>query len=153
MEKRGAFRVLGIEEDAAKIEGEDPGFRDLWISRFMPRHDRISPHSTDGAHYGVFWGTSGTDMRGGRYLAGMAVGPDVPIPEGWIAREIPAAEYAVFDTFLREMGETADKALSGWLPDSGYEQDRSKPRIDFHPPGTLGQDSPVSVWIPVRRTP
>ena len=151
MEKRDAFRVLGVEDDASKIEGEDSGFEDLWMNRFMSQQAKITPHSTDGASYGVFFNTRGTDLTGGRYLAGMAVKLDTPVPKGWVVRDIPAGEYAVFDTSLRDIGETSDEALSVWLPDSDLEQDTSKPRFDFHPPGTTGQDSPVSVWIPVKR--
>lgn len=33
MEKRDAFRVIGVEEDAAKINGEDPGFGKLWMDQ------------------------------------------------------------------------------------------------------------------------
>ncbi len=150
IEKRDAFRVLGVEDDAAKLDTEDPGFENLWMKRFMSQYEEIGPHSTDGAHYGVFFNTSGTDLMGGRYLAGMAVELDAPVPKGWVTRDISAAEYAVFDTSLGDIGETSDNALSKWLPDSGFEQDTSKPRFDFHPPGTKGQDSPVSVWIPVK---
>ncbi|GMQ79505.1 MAG: hypothetical protein BMS9Abin02_2102 [Anaerolineae bacterium] len=151
IEKKDAFRVLGVEDDAVKIDTEDPGFQDLWMNRFMSQHEEIKPHSTDGAHYGVFFNTSGTDLTGERYLAGMAVDLDTPAPEGWVTRDIPAAEYAVFDTSLREIGETSNKALSKWLPGSKFEQDTSIPRFDFHPPGTKGQDSLVSVWIPIKR--
>ena len=110
-EKRDAFHIVGVEDDAAKIDGEDPGFQNLWMSQFVSRHDEITLRSTDGAHYGVFFNTSGTDLTGGRYLAGMAVEVDTPVPGGWVTRDTPAAEYAVFDTSLREIGETADEAF------------------------------------------
>ena len=151
IEKKDAFHVLGVEDAAVKLDTEDPGLEDLWMNRFMAQQEEVTPHSTDGAHYGVFFHTSGTVLTGGRYLAGMAVKLSTVAPEGWVMRDIPAAEYAVFETTLREIGETSDEALSRWLPDSEFEQNTSKPRFDFHPPGTKGQDSPVSVWIPVRR--
>jgi predicted transcriptional regulator YdeE len=151
MEKRDVFRVIGVEDEAAKINGEDPGFGQLWMERYMPQSKEIEPYSTDGAAYGVFFNTKGTDLTGGRYVAGAAVRADAPVPKGWVMREIPAAEYAVFDTTLRDIGETSDEALESWLPNSGFEQDTAKARFDYHPPGTSAQESPVSVWIPVKR--
>lgn len=90
-----AFRVLGVEDNVGNIEEANPGFHDLWMNRFMSRHDNVQPHSTDGAYYAVWFGTCEVDPSQGTYLAGMAV--------------------------------------TGNHPDTG------------------GQDSPVSVWIPVRR--
>ncbi len=151
IQKKDAFHVLGVEDAAVKLDTDDPGFEGLWMNRFMSRQEEVTPSSTDGAHYGVFFNTNGADLTGGSYLAGLAVQIETPAPDGWVMRDIPAAEYAVFETSLREIGETSGEALSKWLPDSGFEQDTSKLRFDFHPPGTKGQDSPVSVWIPVKR--
>jgi predicted transcriptional regulator YdeE len=151
-EKRNAFRVLGVEDDACKMETTDPGFHDLWMNRFMSRHDDVQPHSTDQAYYGVWINTLPDGGFGdGRHLAAMAVGSDAPVPDGWVVREIPAAEYAVFDSNLRDVGDATEFALRHWLPNSDYEMDTPKPRFDFMPPDTVGPESPVSVWIPVRR--
>ena len=81
----------------------------------------------------------------------MAVQGDPPIPDGWIVREVPAAVYAVFETTLRDVGSATEHGLIRWLPKSGYELDSPKPRFDLMPPDTTGPDSPVSVWIPVRK--
>jgi predicted transcriptional regulator YdeE len=150
-ETRGAFTVLGVEEDALKIEEVDPGFQDLWMNRFMSRHGEVHPYSTDGAYYAVWFGTRGTDISVGKYLAGMAVGADAKVPESWVRREVPAAAYAVFETTLRDVGDATDYALRQWLPNPGWELDAAKPRFDLMPPDVQGPESPVSVWIPVRR--
>lgn len=150
-ETRGAFRVLGIEDDACKIEKVDPGFHDLWMNRYMSKHDVVKSYSTDGAHYAVWFGTTRTDIGRGKYLAGMAVRNDATVPDGWIIRDVPAARYAVFETTLRDVGNATEYALHRWLPLSEYELDTPKPRFDLMPPDTTGQKSPVSVWIPVRR--
>jgi predicted transcriptional regulator YdeE len=81
----------------------------------------------------------------------MAIQGDPPVPEGWVIREVPAAEYAVFETTLRDVGEATYHALAEWLPSSDYDRDLPKPRFDLMPPDTSGQESPVSVWIPVRK--
>ena len=150
-ETRGVVRVLGVEEDAFKIDQVDPGFQDLWMNRFMAQHDTVQPYSTDGAYYAVWFGTTETDISKGKHLAGMAVRDDAMAPDGWVIREVPAAEYAVFETTLRDVGDATEQALRGWLPNSEYEMDTPKPRFDLMPPNTTGQESPVSVWIPVRK--
>ena len=151
IEERDGFRVLGIEDDAQKLDDEDPGFEDIWMNRFMSRHDDVKQYSTDGSYYGLFFNTIGTDLSKARYLAGMAVGPEAVAPEGWVIREIPAAEYAVFETTLRDVGDASEEALSHWLPNSDFEQDTSKPRFDQMPPDTSGPESPTWVWIPIER--
>jgi predicted transcriptional regulator YdeE len=149
-EKREAFRVLGVEDDAKNMEEVDPGFHNLWMNRFMSRHDEVRPHSPDGAYYAVWFGTE-DDLSQGTYLAGMAVENCPPAPEGWVIKDVPAAEYAVFESTLRDVGDATYYGLNEWLPKSGCERDFPKPRFDLMPPGTTGQDSPVSVWIPVRQ--
>ena len=151
-EERGPFRFLGVEDDAYKIDEVDPGFNDLWMDRFMSRHDDVQPYSIDGAYYAVWFVTPGIDISKGKHLAGMAVRDDATPPEGWVIREVPAAEYAVFETTLRDVGDATEYALEQWLPNSDdYVEDTPKPRFDLMPPDTTGQESPVSVWIPVRR--
>ena len=150
-ERREDFRVLGIEDDAYKIDKVDPGFHDLWMNRFMARHDDVQPYSIDGAYYAMWFGTKGTDISRGKHLAGMAVTGDANAPDGWVIRVVPAAEYAVFETNLRDVGLATEYALNEWLPNSDYVLDTGKPRFDLMPPNTTGPDSPVSVWIPVKR--
>ena len=149
-EERDSFRVLGVEDDAYKIEEVDPGFNDLWLNRFESRINDVEPYSIDGSFYGVWSGFTEIDILKGTCLAGMAVRDDVRIPGGWVIRDIPAAKYAVFDTTLRDIGEATEYALREWLPGSGYELDTPKPRFDLMPSDTLAPESPVSVWIPVR---
>jgi predicted transcriptional regulator YdeE len=150
-EKRGAFRVLGVEDAAGNIEEVDPGFNELWMNRFMSRHDEIQPHSVDGAYYGVWFGTNGIDLTQGTYLAGMAVLGNPLLPDGWVIKTIPEAEYAVFESTLRDIGDATEYGLGRWMPNSDYERDFPKPRFDLMPPNTADQESRVSVWIPVRR--
>jgi len=150
-EKKDAFMVLGVEDEAYKIEEVDPGFNDLWMNRFMAKHDEVQPLSVDGAYFAVWTGTLGSDIHVGTYLAGMAVRGGAVAPEGWVVREIPAADYAVFDTTLRDIGDATEFALNRWLPGSDYLYDGDKPRFDTMPPDTSGPETPVSVWIPAIR--
>ena len=150
-EERGPFQVLGVEDDAYKIEEVDPSFNDLWLNRFESQWNDVEPYSIDGACYGVWFGFTESNILRGTRLAGMAVRDGARIPEGWIIREITAANYAVFETTLRYTGDVTVYALSQWLSESDYELDTPKSRFDLMPPDTLTQESPVSVWIPVRK--
>jgi len=144
-----AFAVVGVEDDAYKIDEVDPGFYDLWMNRFMSREPEVRPQSQDGVCYGVWFGAPGSDISKGRYLAGMQALEPTFVPEGWVKRTIPAARYAVFEATLDLIGETTEQALDVWLPASGYQYDGDKPRLDYMGPDTTGPESPVSVWIPV----
>jgi len=120
------------------------------MNRFMSRHDDVQPYNIDGAYYAVWFGTTETYFLKGKYLAVMAVRGDGKPSDGWVIRDLPATKYAVFETILRNVGDATDYALSQWLPGSDYELDTPKPRFDLMPPDTTTQESPVSVWIPVR---
>jgi len=148
-EHREAFRVLGVEAPAWHIDEVDPGFNDLWLNRFMAHHDQVQPHSADQAYYGVWFGTLPRDLSQGTHLAGMAIEGDPPVPDGWVIRDIPAADYAVFDSTLHHVGSATEFALWHWLPESEFAFDTTKPRFDWMPPDTAGPDSLTAVWIPV----
>jgi len=147
---RDAFTVIGVEESFAEIEENDPGFKRIWMERFMEHHDWIVPLSSDKVYYGVFFHSNEPDTPPVRFLAGMAVDGAADLPQGWVVREIPAARYAVFETTLARNGETTHQAFSEWIPASPYEYDRPKPHLDYLPPDVEGPDSEVAVWIPVR---
>jgi len=144
-----AFEVVGVEDDANKIDDVDPVFCELWMNRFMAHEPEVRPQSPDGVCYGVWFGAQGTDISNGRYLAGMGAIEPAIVPEGWVKRTIPAARYAVFDATLDLIGETTEQGLDVWLPASGYQYDGDKLRLDYMGPDTTGPESPVSVWIPV----
>lgn len=119
----------------------------------MSRHDDVQPYNIDGAYYAVWFGCTETDFLRGKYLAGIAVRGDAKTPPGWVIRDIRAAKCALFETTLRDIGDATDYAQNQWLPGSDYELDTPKPRFDLTPPDTATQESPVSVWIPVRKRP
>jgi hypothetical protein len=48
-------------------------------------------------------------------------------------------EFAVFDTTIRDIGETADEALEKWLPSSDFEQDTSKAVLTIARPAPRGK--------------
>lgn len=142
---RAAFRVMGI---LARVTPENEDFHDIWMNRFMARHDEIHPLSTDGAYYGVEFAS---DEQGAMdYLAGMAVGEVGSVPEGLVVRDVPAARDAVFECTVATIGQTFDAIFGRWLPDSPYEHDPGKPGFERYPPDTATGDSPVLIHVPIR---
>lgn len=113
-EERDSFRVLGVEDDAYKIDEIDPGFNDLWMNRFESRWNDVEPYSTDGICYGVWSGFTETNILTGTCLAGMAVRDDAMVPEGWVIREIPAACFpGMFNLTQPMLYSSAPLIISG----------------------------------------
>jgi predicted transcriptional regulator YdeE len=142
---REAFSVLGLQEHFTRGT-ED--FEGIW-KRFMAYHDEIAAHSTDGAYYGV--ACAPDEGEGMDYLAGMAVPPGTPCPEGLTIREVGAAHYAVFECTVATISETYGFIHGEWLPGSDYVHQCPKPDFEQYPPGTDSADSPVLLHIPVAK--
>jgi predicted transcriptional regulator YdeE len=142
---RAAFRVMGV---LVRVTPENEDFHDIWMNRFMARHDEIRPHSTDGACYGV--GFASGQQGAMDYLAGMAVGEVASVPEGLVVRDVPPARDAVFQCTVATIGQTFDAIFRQWLPASPYEPDPEQPGFERYPPNTTSGDSPVFLHIPVR---
>jgi len=53
------------------------------------------------------------------YVIGMALEDGVEVPEDWHRCEIPAGEYAVFETTLPKLGETWGYSIK-WMEERGY---------------------------------
>jgi predicted transcriptional regulator YdeE len=142
---RNAFTVMGLQESFTP-ETED--FEGIW-KRFMRYHDQIRPHSTDGAYYGVCFGSD--DERMMEYVAGMAVPAGTECPEVLVIREVPPAHYAVFECTVASIHETYEHIHGTWIAESEYMYDRPKPDFEQYPPGTDSSDSPVLIHMSVRR--
>lgn len=145
--RRAGFTVGGVQRRFTAPDEEDPGFQDIWISRFMPRHAEIEPFCSDKGFYGVWFGNVGRGPAD--YLAGMPVARREGFPANLVLREVPAAMYAVFECTVRTIGETYDAIFREWLPTAGQEEDPTAPHFEYYPPGTSSQDSPVFIYLPV----
>ena len=141
---RDAFTVLGVVEHfASAAENSGP----LW-QEFMSYHDQIQPLSVDQSYYGVYLGTDHAKPLD--YLAGMAVEDVDAVPECLVVRELPAAQYAVFECTLKTLGPTYGTIWKEWLPSSPYELDVAAFGFDFHRPNTTSGDSPMHIYFPIK---
>ena len=147
IETHGGFTVMGICE---AINPMDADYKAIWSSGFMPHVGTIAPHSTDGCYYGVYFMIPGekqlVDM-----VAGMAVAGVDEAPEGLAIRDVPAAECVVFSCTVATIGQTWQHAYGVWLPASEYEEDDSHSCFECYPPDTTGDDSPLTIHIPIRK--
>lgn len=143
---REALRVMGV---LVRCRPEAADFGDIWMNQFMSRHDEVAPLSTDGAYYGVDYMPDDQGLM--EYVAGMAVGDVEAVREGLVLREVPAARYAVFECTVSTIGEAYGHIHGAWLPSSEeYELHDRKPGLEYYPPNTESNESPVFIYIPVR---
>lgn len=97
---------------------------ELWQA-FVPRMSEISGQ-VPGVTFGVcFPAALGEDSFD--YMAGVAVEEVADLPEGLVARVIPAHRYAVFthtigdDSLHNDLQKTMQFIYGTWLPNSGFE--------------------------------
>jgi predicted transcriptional regulator YdeE len=140
---RDAFRVMGV---VGHFDSAGENFGPLW-QEYMNRQAQIEPLSAGEGHYGVYLGAD--HSRPLDYLAGVAVRDEAAAPEGIEARQVPAAQYAVFKCPFQEIGPTYGYIWGEWLLTSTYAQDTDRLGFDFYPPGTTGGPSPIEIWFPV----
>jgi predicted transcriptional regulator YdeE len=120
----------------------------IWMEQFMPHAEQIRPFSVDNAFYGAW---IFIDENTTAYLAGMAV-EDLPVvPAGLVEKELPAAQYAVFDCTVQTIGQTLDWAYHQWLPGSPFEYDISASDFEYYPPSRQTGDELAQIYIPVRQ--
>jgi len=120
--------VLGI---LRSVNHAATDFQALWDRDFMVYHDQIRKQSIDGAYYGVSFRVEIDNADVVEYLAGMAVREPSIIPEGLVARYVPAGLYALFEFDFKDMNNTIGYALESWLPASPYERNHSVSITDF----------------------
>jgi len=78
----------------------------------------------------------------------MAVKDVTATPKDLVLREIPAAQYAVFECHVHKIGETYQFIFREWLPNSHYAFSELAPAFEQYPPE--GDDeSPVLIHIPI----
>ena len=139
-----AFTVMGVSVHSMPDKVD---FGAFWEKEYMPHDEAIRAVSTDGAYYGVWLPDHADGIPD--YVAGMAVRDDAPVPEGAIARQVPASRYAVFECTMQTIGATYGYVYGTWLPSSPYERMSSGADLEYYPPQGATGASPA-VYIPIR---
>lgn len=100
------------------------GIPDLW-DNFAPRMGEIKAR-IEGTTYGVCF-PAAHDDENFDYMAAVPVANFDTIPEGMVARTVPAHKFAVFthktgnDSLHNDLQKSVQYIWGTWLPNSGYE--------------------------------
>ena len=147
--RKPAFRVAGA--CAVFDEGAKAGIPRLW-SRLVERLPL--PGQVHRGTFGVGCAL-GDGAAGFRYMAGVEIAPDAPIPEGLEAWTIPAQTYLVFHlqtdgAELHPQMQAAMREIWGErTPKSGFRL-ANGPDLKIYPPDfEPGKPSRIEWWIPV----
>jgi predicted transcriptional regulator YdeE len=144
---REAFTLMGTACRMTPSEETGENYANVW-SDFERYNEQLKQISTDKKYYGVTFGTQQPGQVD--YITAMAV-PDrtSTIDQDLVIRRIPAAQYAVFECPVQQIGPTYQYIMSKWLPASPYTISPSAPSFEEYPPE--GQDGPVFIYIPVTK--
>lgn len=140
-----SFSLIGLELEDGKLESIGP----MW-GRFMARCTEISGNEP-GVAYGACIGQPGGEFR---YLAGVRVSDDAPVPSGLCAWRVPAQKFAVFlhRGPYTEMTATFRHAYESGLAENGLTpvEGMDLERYEFaRCPLPDGPDTEVDLYLPV----
>ena len=149
-----AFKVVGVER---YTENGIPDIREAWDEvgkRFM----EIKNLQTPPVAYGIEDYSRDFDMNAGGfpkyyYLSGFEVNDTADIPAGMKVKEVPEANYAVFN-YQGPMGNLHDffgYIYGQWMPASEYKMD-NRLSLDFerYPEKmTDMQNANLEIWVPI----
>lgn len=103
------------------------GIPDLWAA-FAPRMGEINAR-IEGTTYGVCF-PAALNEENFDYMAAVPVSNFDAVPEGMVARTVPAHKFAVFthktgdDSLHNDLQKSVQYIWGTWLPNSGYEHAR-----------------------------
>lgn len=140
-----SFRLIGLELEDGRIESIGP----LW-GRFCTRCAEIQGNEP-GVAYGACEGEPGGQFR---YLAGVRVAEDAPVPAGMTSWVVPAQKYAIFVHRgpYKDMGNTIREVYEKGLPENGLTtvEGIDLERYEFaRCPMPDGPETEVDLYAPV----
>lgn len=150
MEKRDAFRVVGVPEVVSMVGGENFRRIPLIWDEFPPERFAALERVCDPKHPG----TLGLMHMGDRMESmtyWIAVISEATALEPWMqSRTVPAATYAVFETTMKDLQDTTRRIYAEWMPGSGYEHADSD-EFELYPPSEDMEDPTYlcEIWVPV----
>lgn len=87
------------------------------------------------------------------YMIAVA-GTTETLPDGYMAAQIPAATWAIFESVGALPGaiqELTRQIFTEWLPATGYQHDCA-PELEVYPPGdTNSPDYHCQIWVPIKK--
>ena len=150
---KDAFKIIGFERYTAN---GIPSIREAWGE--FGKHQQEIPHAKNQIAFGIEDYSRDFDMNKGGfpkyyYIAGLEVDSTADVPDGMKAKEIPAANYAVF-TYVGSLDGLPSffgYIYGTWMPGSGYSMD-PKLSLDFerYPEQIMDMNqAKVEIWVPI----
>ena len=144
--RREVFRVLGIQVRIDPWSADYPG---IWEKQYMPHDETVAALADGAGHYAVYFSCDEpgkVDM-----VIGRSVGDSPEVPEGLVCREVPAAQYAVFECAMNAIAATWKGIYDQWLAGSSdYQAAENAACFEYFPPGVPDGKAPVSIHVAVR---
>jgi AraC family transcriptional regulator len=150
------FWVMGLKAATSVEENmADYVIPKLWERFFSILQTGIPGRIGSDVSYGVCMGGEGETFT---YLAGVPVDQAVAVPEGMEKQRVAGGEYAVFthrwnvgNGELDGLYETNRYIYGQWLPDSGYEFDRTRMDFERYGPAFCADPPELEIWIPIKK--
>jgi predicted transcriptional regulator YdeE/DNA-binding transcriptional MerR regulator len=144
-----AFTVVGMSY-VGKNENQE--IAQMW-GQFNPRSNQVQ-HAIHDAALGVCLMPPGLPEGVFEYVAGYKVEKVESVPEGMVAREVPAQQYAVFAHVgsLEKLHDTYAYIYHVWLPKSGYQR-TDGPDFEYYDDDfkNFAPDSRFYLYVPVKK--
>jgi len=144
---REAFTVMGLQTRITSADQKNPEtYTKIWDA-FEQYRTQLRPLSIEQRSFGVTFATDKKDVFD--YVAGVSVHSDATPPDkALVARNVPAARYAVFKCAGQDMGKTYQYIYSEWLPGSRYKIDKNACCFEQYAPREW-MNRPVFIYIPI----
>lgn len=150
---KAAFTVLGMTCQTTMQNNVIPQLWGDFNRRCKELKSTVQPHTC----LGICMSDPNVEMTESTpfiYLAGMEVSKVDSIPEGMEIKEIPAADYAVFEHkgSLEKLNDTYDAIYNEWfssgehIQQGDYDFELYDERFEFG-----SQDSIMEIWVPIKK--
>lgn len=152
IEHKESFTVVGL---AGRFTMANNTIPQLW-DEFNRKANQVK-HAIHTAALGVCFYDANYDSCDDTpftYMAGWAVSKVEDVPEGWSVREIPAADYAVFEHkgSLDTLNQTYDAIFREWMPGSEYDVAQHDDFEVYDERFMFGKpESIMEIWMPIRK--
>jgi len=146
-----AFKVIGISCQSTMKNNTIPA---LWDD-FMKICDKIPNATEKDTAYGICFFEKMPEMTDDTpftYMASLEVATDAVAAKGFQCRQVPEADYAVFEHkgSLDTLHDTYAAIYGEWLPQSGYERCNTDDFERYGEDFAYGKpESVMGIWVPV----
>lgn len=152
IKQKDGFRVVGISSQNTMKNNNIPN---LWNDFNQKVCGTVKDVINPGVALGICFFVDCAEMNEDTpftYLAGMEYSKDMPVPEGLEFRDVPTADYAVFEHHgsLDTLSDTYNSIYSSWLPNSEYQRRDSDDFELYDQRFKYGfDDSVMEIWVPI----